>query len=598
MPLKTISQRRYSIRLLCVILGCVLMFGILCTGISANAGEQEPAESTAEGDAGEPEATADPGEPSYPAPNTDEIERLAVWIAAAAGDAKAEDPRTPRDKFTAAYLVGDLDGAKSVIKKVNEAQKEKDRLSIDYDAIGPDYVAALVKEMKTRVEIDAGDGILDKIMRAAGSVLSWITVIGGGNYIVGLVIFSLIIEIAMLPMGIKQQKNSIRQASLRPKEIAIRRKYAGREDQATKTKITTEINEMYQREGFNPASGCLPMLLQFPIIIILYNVVVNPLVYVMGFTKSVSEALVTFVNTSEAAGGFGRLINSTRGTIEISSLIKEEGFIGKLSNFQYFSNSAEIANAIGGSEPPNFGLFGLNLAKVPSLTEMSLLLIFPVLTFIVYYASMKITRKMTYQPVAADQAAGCSNNIMEIVMPAFSVFISFSVPAALGLYWILKSIFGTISRITISKLMPVPQFTEEDYKAAEKELKRGAKDGRHQSSGYRAGASGKPVRSLHRIDDEDFEDTRERAIERKARLEEAQSAEIEEKSDKAAAAGVKNEDDRPMMTLREMLKGKKNKDGKKEDAAGGIEGSRDGTGDGEDKPGEKGPDGKGKSGKK
>ena len=553
-------------------LTCVLLFGILCTSISAAADNlDEPAESTGENT---PETTPE-NSPETDLPEVKEtsltesnIEKLAEWISAAKADDKS-DTRTPRDKFTAAYLAGNLAEAKSIIKEINEAQKDTLRLSIDYDAINNADLAALIKEMKTKVDTEKGNGILDTIMQAVGSILSWMTVIGGGNYIVALVIFSLIVEIAMLPISIKQQKNSIRQAELRPKEIAIRRKYAGREDQATKQKIATEINEMYQKEGFNPASGCLPLLVQFPIIIILYNVVVNPLVYVMGFTKGVSEALVTFVNTSEAAGGFGRTINSGRGTIEIASLIGENGFIEKLSKFQYFTNSAEIADAISGSTAPNFNLFGLNLAKVPSLTEMSWLLIFPVLTFIVYFGSMKITRKMTYQPTTAtDQATGCSNSIMDIVMPLFSVFISFSVPAALGLYWIVKSILGTISRISLTKLMPVPQFTEEDYKAAFQELKRGTKETRP-SSGNRPGPSGKPVRSLHRIDDEDFEDTRERALAQKAKLEALEAEENASKAEKEAAAGVKNEDDRPMMTMRDIIKNLKaeKKDDKNQEAA-------------------------------
>ena len=58
---------------------------------------------------------------------------------------------------------------------------------------------------------------------------------------------------------------------------------------------------------------------------------------------------------------------------------------------------------------------------------------------------------------------------MDIMMPMMSVWISFIVPAAIGVYWIFKSLLGSVKQIIMSKAMPVPTFTEEDYKAAEKE---------------------------------------------------------------------------------------------------------------------------------
>ena len=76
-----------------------------------------------------------------------------------------------------------------------------------------------------------------------------------GSYVVALFIFAILIEILMLPFGIKQQKNSIKQAMLRPKEMSIRKKYAGRNDQPTQQKVSQEIQELYQKEGFNPMSG-------------------------------------------------------------------------------------------------------------------------------------------------------------------------------------------------------------------------------------------------------------------------------------------------------------------------------------------------------
>jgi YidC/Oxa1 family membrane protein insertase len=165
----------------------------------------------------------------------------------------------------------------------------------------------------------------------------------------------------------------------------------------------------------------------------------------------------------------------------------------------------------------------------------------PVITFIAYFFSMKITRKFSYQPMDSAQQAqmGCSNKVMDIVMPLFSVFIAFGVPAALGVYWIFKSILGVISKLILYYAMPLPKFTEEDFKAAEKEVNARV------DKNARVAKSGRVVRSLHHIDDEDFEDTREAALKHKAALEaqnEADKAKNTKKSGLVSAAPIKKDD--------------------------------------------------------
>ena len=153
-------------------------------------------------------------------------------------------------------------------------------------------------------------------------------------------------------------------------------------------------------------------------------------------------------------------------------------------------------------------LFGgrLNLGATPTITQFNLLLLIPILTFVAYFFSMKITRKLTYQPVNAaadDKATGCSNAMMDFMMPLFSVYIAFMVPAALGVYWMFKSVLSTIQTIALYKLMPLPKFTEEDYKAAEREYA-GKNKNKHEKRERDPNAP-RP-RSLHYIDEEDYDE--------------------------------------------------------------------------------------------
>ncbi len=86
--------------------------------------------------------------------------------------------------------------------------------------------------------------MFDPILKWIGKFLGWLDSTTG-SYVIALFIFALIVEILLLPFGIKQQKNSQRTAMLRPKEAAIRKKYAGRDDQVTRQKMGMEIQELY-----------------------------------------------------------------------------------------------------------------------------------------------------------------------------------------------------------------------------------------------------------------------------------------------------------------------------------------------------------------
>ena len=95
--------------------------------------------------------------------------------------------------------------------------------------------------------INAALGILDIISIPFGYVIRFAYSITG-NYLISMIFFALVVKIIMFPLGIKQQKNSVKQASLRPKESAIRRKYAGREDKATQQKLQQEIMELIWKQ--------------------------------------------------------------------------------------------------------------------------------------------------------------------------------------------------------------------------------------------------------------------------------------------------------------------------------------------------------------
>lgn len=366
------------------------------------------------------------------------------------------------------------------------------------------------------------NSIWDIINIPFGYVIRFCNKLVGNQYLLALLLFAVIIEVILLPFGIKQQKNSIKQAKLRPKEMAIRKKYAGRNDKPTQQKMTMEIQELYQKEGFNPMAGCLPLLIQFPIIIALYNIVMSPLQYICGLSQDV---ITNVTNVVKSFPQYAEVTFTKGRDISLLSPLKEL----LASNPSAFDGIEGFT--LGAEDLPQLTLFGgaIDLGAIPSFSTFNWLLVIPLLTFLVYFASMKLNRKLSYQPTTGDQSMGCSNNVMDVTMPLMSVFVSFMVPAAIGVYWIFKSILGVIKQWILKKAMPIPTFTEEDYKAAEKEMNvRQSKNGKNKS--------GKVVRSLHHIDDEDFEDTAEAAKKHREALESQEAAEAAKKAENAKSS--------------------------------------------------------------
>ena len=430
-------------------------------------------------------------------------------------------------------------------------------------------VQTLVDCFKTNVDVDSELGWLAQILQWIGLGFAWlIEVPGFGSFILGTLYFAIILEILMVPLGIHQQKNSRKQAKLRPKEMAIRNKYKGRNDQQTQQKLNQEIQELYSKEGYSPMSGCLPLLVTLPFLMALYYVVIDPMTYIFGATQDLTSAFLTFADAPAAAGGLGLALGSDRGTIEVLSLIRESGIsLDGLANFGYFANSADCLNALSGltDSIPDFSLFGLNLGLTPGFgsTAQLVLLVMPVLTFVVYWGSGKLTRKFSFQPMQQtadgqkDPAQGCSNGMMNIMMPAMSAWFTFMVPAAVGLYWVFKSILGTVKQFILYKAMPMPTFTEEDYKAAERELM--GKEPKNKPAKREGGPKNPNVRSLHHIDDEDYETPAEREARLAARKRDYVEPEEETPAAPKTAEGeygdgvTLKEDDRP------ARKSKKNK---------------------------------------
>lgn len=329
--------------------------------------------------------------------------------------------------------------------------------------------------------------MFDWLYEALGTMLSWFSNIFGGYYAFALLIYALLFKIVFLPFSIKQQKNQIKMAKLTPQIELIKAKYAGRTDQPTVQKMQQEIMEFQQKEGYNPLSGCLPMLLQFPIIIFLYNVIRNPLSYICKLSE-------------DAVISIHKLVNNVAADTEVAFASIDQ--IKLVSSIEKFGDNAQIeALGLDFSTLPNFNLFGLNLAETPNQVWGWLIMI-PVLAAVLTWLSMWLTRKWNGNAMAAgqDAQAQASNKIMDLVMPLMTIFFCFSFSGMMGVYWIYQSVLGILQTYILAKVMPLPKYSEEDIKALKREQKNAEKSQRQVLKEM------PKYRSLHYIDEDDYEE--------------------------------------------------------------------------------------------
>ena len=307
------------------------------------------------------------------------------------------------------------------------------------------------------------------------------------SYVLALLVFAFFVKIILLPLGIKQHANSLKQASLRPKEAAIVKKYKGRNDRQSQQKRQMEIQEIQQRAGYSQLAGCLPLLIQLPIIIFIYNVIRSPLTYLTGFTK----ATVTAVKNVAAP-----------------LLGIEAGKLDEIAVLAHMNDNFPLYEGIEGVTKdalPKFVELGLDLSQTPQFGANILMLI-PILTFLLTFMSSKLTRKLSYQSPVMEQQSGdakFSLLLMDLMLPLLSTWITFSVPGVIGVYWMYQSVLGVLQQFIMVKIKPYPVFTEEDYKEAEREIlgkKKKIRTGRNKDKD----PDRVRPRSLHHIDDDEY----------------------------------------------------------------------------------------------
>lgn len=278
------------------------------------------------------------------------------------------------------------------------------------------------------------------------------------NYGLSIIIFTVIIKIILLPLNVKSQKAMKKQQKIQPILAELQKKYAN--DQQ---KLQTEMMKLYKDNGVSMMGGCLPMLIQFPILIGLYNVIRSPLRYLLHININ-DPAVVDKINNIIA-------LMTEKFPEELGSFAgyNAEKLFG-IGQIQLATWSEKVLDAAE-AWSINFNFLGLNLAELPSkaityLTQGDFsqmgtiaLLIIPALAIFTTWLSMYQTQKMSGQTQSDNQAAQMSKT-MNMMMPIMTGFFAFTLPSGMGVYWIAANLIQMGQQYILNKYF---DNKEDDY---------------------------------------------------------------------------------------------------------------------------------------
>lgn len=257
------------------------------------------------------------------------------------------------------------------------------------------------------------------------------------NFGVSIIIFTIIIKFVLFPFSIKQQKSMASTARMQKKQKEIREKYAN-----NKQKANEEIQKLYEKEGVSPTGGCLTSIIPMFIMLGIFYCVAYPLTNTLHISQDVVTNATNYINTipgfsvhsAAATGATYQEINLVRTLADSKVLISQLFNAGDAANINMFVNG--------------FNFSGFNLLISPSSQGfMSIYILIPVLCFVTSVATSLITMKINGN---SQSQQGCMK-IMFIGLPLFSAWIAYSVPAAVGFYWICNSVFSLVQSLIMGK---------------------------------------------------------------------------------------------------------------------------------------------------
>jgi YidC/Oxa1 family membrane protein insertase len=288
-----------------------------------------------------------------------------------------------------------------------------------------------------------------------------------GSLGLAIIIFTLIVKMLLFPLMVKQQKSSFIMQQMKPELDKIKAKYAGKTDQMSQQRMAFEMQELQKKNGASMMGGCLPMLIQLPILYALFYLFQNAYVYVDAIGNN-------YVNIANA------ILNIPVATrMEVFQPFAQE-FVDAYKNMAIIKDGFDMGQVndivmlVGNMKQgdwdvvlQNLGTQGVELAgllatkdhietflTIPLVTKAGLGfpgIIIPIAAGATTWLQTKIMNMMNPQNMDPSNPAAAMTKSMLYTMPIMMGVFSITMPAGLGLYWTISNIFGIVQQVILTK---------------------------------------------------------------------------------------------------------------------------------------------------
>ena len=292
------------------------------------------------------------------------------------------------------------------------------------------------------------------------------------SYGIALILFGIVIKLILFPVTLKQKKSMIQTTMLSGKMQQIQKQYG-----KDRERYNLEIQKLYEKEKVNPMGGCVWSLIPMFVLIALYGIIRQPLTYFMGMSVDQIQQLATQLNWETVAVSSGWMTQAAMDRLK--EQLADGKITGLFQNGAYNQlyllslvtkeNLASLQSAVGadGLFVLNFQFLGLDLSKIPSwkfwiggLSSIGLFIL-PLISTGVSFLSMKVSMATNQMNKQADnKQMDQTNKMMMWMMPLMSLWIGFTVPAGLSVYWITQYFVTMIQEVICGRML------KKDYEAA------------------------------------------------------------------------------------------------------------------------------------
>ena len=294
------------------------------------------------------------------------------------------------------------------------------------------------------------------------AVLRWLYAVTG-SYGAAIILFSLVVTLVMVPFQMKSKRSMVRMGKLSSRQAELQKQYANNQQ-----KYQEELARLYQEEGINPMGGCLWSFVPMFILIPLYSIIRQPIVYFMGISEAACGAL------RQAAEGLGyaaeTLSNGTYGAYEQIDLAN---FISQNWDKYNWSGIEGVGDKL---LQMRFNFLNIDLSVQPQVAIKNFapewavigLILIPLLAAALNYVQTIVISKSNGQSPEQQK----SMKMVNLMMPIMSIWFCFIMPAALGVYWIANSLWMMIRESILGEFYTKKINAEEEERAAKREAAR------------------------------------------------------------------------------------------------------------------------------